>query len=241
MLYLYNPRTNTKTETTYAELEKKTAYSNATLRTFKSRGQKLERLGCYLVDEHVTIGRRRELHAAESFENEVWRKVQGYGGRYSISNYGRIKVHYKKKTAFMLPTHDKSKLVIRLCGGDSKRPTNRTIASLVARHFLPVPIAPGQVVEHKNGLYFDNFAGNLRYTTKNEVMRRVGQSTAKAVVQVDPGTKAVVDEFRNPILASKETFHSLRTVLRSCQTKHMTGTGVLFMYRTDYEKTTWGD
>lgn len=234
MLYLYNPLTNTKTATSYAELEEKTKYNKAALQKAKLHTEKLAQNGCYLIDETFTTKQRRELHANETFKNEVWLKVQGYDGRYYISNYGRVKAYYKsiKKAVFMLPNHDKSKLVIRLCGGDSRK-TNHTIASLVAKHFIG-PKMPGQVVTHKNGLYYDNFAGNLRYTTKAEVMKHHA-SRSKPVIAIDSATKKVVGEYRNTRIASQETFFSLRTVSRSCQLSRPTESGIQFMYMDQYE------
>jgi hypothetical protein len=103
--------------------------------------------------------------------NEMWKDIEGYGGIYKVSNYGRIKNKYnrilkgynkhgKKKYN---PNNDYKK--IQLCK-DGKRKIYY-IHRLVATMFIPNTKGLPQI-NHKNGIKNDNRVDNLEWCTNRE-------------------------------------------------------------------------
>ena len=131
--------------------------------------------------------------------DEIWKPIQGYEGRYEISNYGRVKsLNYRKKgIEKILRTTAKIgyyiKVGLRDCMG---KVWYYRIHRLVAFAFLPPPL-PGQTqVEHLDSNKRNNYVkcyvlrgqvivmehgSNLRWTTpkgnmaNEETRRRISE------------------------------------------------------------------
>ena len=123
--------------------------------------------------------------------NEIWKPVVGYGGRYMVSNMGRImsmrerKYHTKKgyvtkKVRYILrpvifnlspaavkarKTSLRSYSMVTLCKDGLRK--NIYVHRLVADAFLGVK-PKGLVTDHINGDKYDNRLCNLRYVTTRE-------------------------------------------------------------------------
>lgn len=96
------------------------------------------------------------------FENESWKEIEGYGGRYQISNYGKVWNVAEQK--LMKPQMKKTGYYsINLMKPNKKVVTER-IHRLVALYFCHKPEGCN-VVNHLDSNKINNYAGNLEWTT----------------------------------------------------------------------------
>lgn len=102
---------------------------------------------------------------------EEWRDVEGYEGRYQVSNLGRVKAlpHKGKKSGIKKATKsDRGYLAIGLSRKDDSK-TFR-VHRLVASAFIPNPDCLIEV-NHKDGIKANNHVSNLEWSTRGENMR----------------------------------------------------------------------
>lgn len=110
--------------------------------------------------------------------SEIWKEIEGYENRYSVSNLGRVRSNAReitccwrgKETTF----HKKSKILKGGMGGDYRyvalckdgKDKHVMIHILVAKAFVPNP-CPDQfdVVNHKDCNPLNNSADNLEWCT----------------------------------------------------------------------------
>lgn len=96
------------------------------------------------------------------FEKEVWKDIEGYAGRYQISNHGRI---WNVATQSMMKPQLKKTgyYSINLMRANKKIVTER-VHRLVALYFCPKPEGCN-VVNHLDGSKTNNYYKNLEWTT----------------------------------------------------------------------------
>ena len=112
-------------------------------------------------------------------ENEIWKDIPGYEGRYQVSNMGRIKslsrtIHsanqngpfdYQTKERLLSPgKHDKCGHLSVVLHSPRK---SWMVHQLVMQAFVGER-PPGKVICHNNGDASDNKLENLRYDTQTE-------------------------------------------------------------------------
>lgn len=110
----------------------------------------------------------------ETIGKEEWKDIQGFEGRYQISNMGRVRSldrwtndeHPKYlKGRLLNPSMNKGKGYLRISLSDGNRNyTHYEVHRLVALHFVS-GYKPGLVVNHKNEIKTDNRADNLEWCT----------------------------------------------------------------------------
>jgi len=108
-------------------------------------------------------------------EQEIWKDIQGYEGKYQVSNIGRVKSLERvstfnnskglKKEIIIKSWNDSDYIRVKLCK-ESVEKTHR-VHRLVANHFLENPLNKSQV-NHKNGVKSDNRVENLEWVTNSE-------------------------------------------------------------------------
>lgn len=95
---------------------------------------------------------------------EIWKPIKGFEGLYSISNLGRL--FSNKTNRFKKPTKDKwgyQRASLFLRGQEKKKQIHR----LVAIEFIE-KIVGADMVNHKNGIPYDNRAENLEWVTNSQ-------------------------------------------------------------------------
>lgn len=112
----------------------------------------------------------------KNLENEEWRPIKGYEGRYFVSNHGRVKSRLRHGYNCVpsaeyehLVSPRKSKngyLMVNLCGFGKDKQRNKYVHRLVATAFLG--LTDGMVVNHIDGNKCNNNVSNLEVVTHSE-------------------------------------------------------------------------
>jgi hypothetical protein len=235
MQYIYDPRTNVITETSYDYLEELTGKPKATLASLKSRGKRINNINCYILSENTTLKQRKAWYEKQKNEDEAWKVINGSDGKFVVSNYGRFKRIYKNKTSFLLPFLKKKTGYMEVKVTYNGAYKSYKVANLVGIHFVGKP-KPGQVLRHKNGIKTDDFAGNLEYIQKSVLGKSTGPlSKSKPVIQLDKDSLEVLGEFRSAREAGRKCYLSYQAVLDNCNHKSKSSGGYLFMFTDEYE------
>lgn len=108
----------------------------------------------------------------KNFENEEWRPIEGFDGRYYVSNYGRVKSHLRhgyNQTPCKGYEHLLRPMVMKI--GYQRVSLwmkgeifTMYVHRLVAAAFLG-ELGEGAVVNHKDGCKTNNHVSNLEITT----------------------------------------------------------------------------
>jgi hypothetical protein len=105
---------------------------------------------------------------------EKWNQIQGYGSKYFISSFGRIKcvVFYENEPRMMYIKKLSQRVRKENAYTSTTLSTNNTkkveiVHRLVAKYFIPNPDNK-PVVNHKNGIKWDNRVDNLEWVTSRE-------------------------------------------------------------------------
>jgi hypothetical protein len=96
------------------------------------------------------------------FENELWKEIDGYGGRYQVSNCGRIWNVATQK--IMKPQLKKSGYYSINLMKPNKKLVSERVHRLVALYFCEKPDGC-HVVNHLDSNKINNHARNLEWTT----------------------------------------------------------------------------
>lgn len=99
--------------------------------------------------------------------NEIWKDIEGFGGRYQVSSRGRVRsMNYKKTGAICVlngsVNPNTGYVQISLYDTSTKKGISYYVHRLVAQAFLPNPENLEQV-DHIDSNRQNNFLGNLRW------------------------------------------------------------------------------
>ena len=259
-LYLYDPRYNLKTETNYNKLVGIFGMTKSNLMTYKSKERKVRKL-YYLITNETPSKKIREYYASVTYDDEVWKEVEGSGGQYLVSNHARFKRIYKSSPEgkFILPyfikkrnCHKHRQFVKVKFKGKYKE---YSVSRLVAYHFVDIYYTCDSVnrknkadkyryykyedltVYHKNGVIYDNWAVNLEWMDRTDLAKKVAyKSKSKGtIVAKDATTGKVIDYFRSARNVAKHLYVSKQAVLDSLNHKWKTNI-VAGTYIFEYEK-----
>jgi len=234
-IYLYDPRTNISTPTTYKELEGITGKSCSTLMSYKSLGRKLKNINCYIIDDQTTLVQRKRMYAKEKYPDEYWKTIEGSDGQYQVSNYGRVKRIYKRTEQFRMPYQRRGEGCLFVKAKYKGKSGDQRVSTMVAAHFVGPP-KEGMVVWHKNGIVTDDFAGNLKYVTPTFLGKKTAfKAKSKPVTQLDIDTGEIIGEYRSAREAGRECFLSYQAILDNCNHKTKSSGGFVFMFTEEFD------
>lgn len=103
---------------------------------------------------------------------EIWKNIEGYEGKYQISNFGRARTLNYKRTGkikilkLCMISTGYYVLVIRTGGAGSKQ-LHLLVHRLVAKTFIPNPDGK-EFVNHKDGNRLNNKIDNLEWCSREE-------------------------------------------------------------------------
>lgn len=119
-------------------------------------------------------------------EQEIWIDIKNFDGKYSVSNFGRVKSNYyiwknqfgfsgriNKGKIFNLNKDSRGYFHVSLFYGISR--TRFRVHSLVAMHFIPNPLGLG-FINHKDGVKINNNHSNLEWVTHAQNMNHAWQN-----------------------------------------------------------------
>lgn len=235
-IYLFDPRSNVQEETT---VEAVVGFSGLTRKTVLYATRERRRItatGCYLSREPFTTKERRRLHELEAFPTEVWREANGYGGRYQVSDHGRVRSRRNGGPSWdlLMPYPRKRALYVKLCHNGDER--HVLVARLVAEAFIGIG-RPDKVVIHKNHIWYDNHVNNLGYIDRNKYAKLAAKlSGARPVLKIDPITAEIVEEYVSVKEAARENYMDTKAVRKTCQGERPDAFGIRFCFEVDYGK-----
>lgn len=112
---------------------------------------------------------------------EIWKEIEGFDGRYSVSNYGRLKqneltfislqnkvIHHEEK---IIEPHTWQSRYLRIDLVNNKKNKKYKLSTYVHKLVAEMFIGPrpqGYVIDHIDGNYLNNRVDNLRYCTRKE-------------------------------------------------------------------------
>ena len=102
----------------------------------------------------------------EDLDGEQWRDIEGYEGRYQVSNYGRVKSFKRKNAKILKPLFQPSGYMF-ICFSEKNNVQRFYIHILVARSFLSNPEHKPEV-NHIDGHTFNCCTDNLEWVTPSE-------------------------------------------------------------------------
>lgn len=196
-------------------------------------------------------------------EEEIWKDIPGYEGRYQVSNLGRVKslaretftgVYMRQlpETVKIPQKHNNGNYRSVVLSKEGKK-TTRLIHRLVAEAFIPNPDDKPEI-DHKDGDPTNNNANNLRWVTHKENdnfpihRQRLSEATKgckssqwgkfgklhhNSIPVVRISLDGTVTEYECLMAATRDGFN-LNAVWNCCNGRAKTHRGYVWMYKSDY-------
>jgi hypothetical protein len=181
-------------------------------------------------------------------KNEIWKDIEGYEGRYQVSNLGRIKAlsriidiyfkngsvqHRRIKERIIKPWRDSlcKYMMIGLHANGQKE--NHLVHRLVAKAFIPNPNNLPEV-NHKNEVKVDNRVQNLEWCDRIYNAYYGDNSRTKKIIQMDLQGNVIktFNGIREAELVTGIQHESISAVCRG-EPSHKTAGGYRWQYLTD--------
>ena len=174
---------------------------------------------------------------------EIWKDIEGYEGKYEISNFGRIKSYAQKKNGKITEGYTDKKGYKTIFLYDKPQHGKwHKIHRLVASAFIDNPDNLPQV-NHKDENKENNYDSNLEwctcyynnnYGTKKERLSRVynknlHQATVKSVIQFDKNMN-IINIFKSIREAERKTKINNGNISECCQGNRKTAGGYIWKY-----------
>lgn len=96
---------------------------------------------------------------------EIWKDIEGWEGKYQVSNLGRVKSFYGRKEKIMNARANKKSMRVGLCDYKNKILKDYRVHRLVAAAFIPNP-HNHPIINHIDNDWTNNKASNLEWCTQ---------------------------------------------------------------------------
>lgn len=200
----------------------------------------------------LSIGNLKHERQGVFLMQEIWKDIPGYEGKYQISNLGNVmSLHFKRSATnkkLLTPVdnnHGYFQVMLRDNGNDNRFRIHR----LVAEAFVPNP-ENKPVVNHIDGNTKNNRADNLEWVTQREniihgcqygkikpptFLGLTGSKNplSKTILQINPETNSVVNEFIGMNEASRITKICVSSICACCKGKVKTAGGYIWKYKDE--------
>lgn len=183
---------------------------------------------------------------------ELWKDIEGYEGKYQISNMGRLKALAKPSKGYGYKyAVDRIIKPVKCTNGyyEAQLHVNGKtkiflMHRLVAKHFIPNPDNLPQV-NHKDEDISNNRVDNLEWCTpkynanygaRNEKCREGNRRFFKPVYQIDKDCRMVIRWWECTNDAAKKLNICPEQIARVCKGKNITAGGFIWRYADEYDK-----
>ena len=161
-----------------------------------------------------------------SNDEEIWRPIEGYDGRYEISNFGRVKSYAQDRKPGKIktghPTYKGYRTILLYDGNGGSKwcPIHRLVASAFLENPENLPQV-NHIDENKSNNRADNLEWcdndyNVNYGTRNEraaLANRCCETTSLPVYSVD--NSGLVEYFASIGEAERQTGYNHSNIIRT--------------------------
>jgi len=156
----------------------------------------------------------------EELKNEIWKVIDGFDGRYEVSNLGRVKSNYGKGR-ILKPARTRGDYWFVLLRNKGKS-INFRLNRLVAINFIPNPLNKAEVNHIKRQELWNNRVSNLNCMTRTENENYDGchdRTTEKKKIAVAMlnDTKKVIKLFESMRDAERKTGFDHGYIGKACK------------------------
>jgi len=152
-----------------------------------------------IMDDYDTIIAK---NVCEVKKEEIWKDVEGFVGKYQVSNLGRVKSFQIKKEGIILNPSISQYGYLNVTFNNKDERQHNFIHRLVATAFIPNP-ENKKTVNHKDGNKKNNSIENLEWATskeqmvhclKNNLRLNFGWGNKKGIIKVFDKFGNLIDE-----------------------------------------------
>lgn len=169
---------------------------------------------------------------------EVWKDVDGYEGRYQVSNYGRVRSTIKRYRYLSYKIDRYGYYAIALSYGGKMK--HFTVHRLVAQAFLPKWHKTDTQVNHKNEIKIDNRVENLEWcnakynSNYGTRIERVAEHRKKPILQYSTAGE-FIKEWDSATDAARFYNKRKSDIYTCCKGKQQTAYGYKWKYKEEAE------
>lgn len=177
-------------------------------------------------------------------ENEIWKDIPGYEGRYKISNYGNVYSEYSKRNLTLGTEKGGHRTVgLRMSGGKQKV---CQVHRLVAQAFIPNPDNKPFVLhkvgvnvggtDHVSNLYWGDHTENMKDRKREGYhSKQAEKKLGRPVLQIDLKTKEIIMEHPSIESAGRYLNKPSQNIGKVCHGERQSAYGYFWKFK--YPKT----
>lgn len=190
---------------------------------------------------------------------EIWKDIEGFEGRYQVSNFGNVKSLGCKrngKKEKILKQHYDKRGYKKVTLSKNYELKSFSVHRLVAIAFLE-NLENKRTVNHINGIKHDNRVENLEWCTDSENTKHafklglktpplkgktgINDKRSKKILQLDKTTLQIIDVFYGFRDIERKKGYKISPILCCCKKRSRTAYGYAWCYEDEYSKMSLDD